>query len=99
MKNDYENMPELTKEQLALFKRISPEQHKKLRAGESVHILKNEEIVEVKKIGRPKKDLDEKENVVAIRLSKIFIERLKKKAGNIGWQTYAKQILEEHLTE
>lgn len=100
MKNyDYDNMHELTKEQLALFKQVSPEQHKKFSAIDTVHILKDGEIVEVRKIGRPKKSLDEKENIVAIRLSKIFIERLKKKAGATGWQTYAKQILEKHLAE
>ena len=97
---DWDEMPELTTEQLALFKRVSPERHKELSAIDTVQITKDGKVVEIRKLGRPKKKPEDKGNVVAIRLSKSFIKRLKEKAalsGNIGWQTYAKNILEEYL--
>jgi uncharacterized protein (DUF4415 family) len=98
LKSDHEIIPELTTEQLALFKQVSPEDHAKFLSIDIVRVIENGE-VKVKKVGRPKKKPEEKENVVAIRLSKIMIESLKKKAGDLGWQTYAKRILEEHLAE
>jgi predicted DNA binding CopG/RHH family protein len=97
---DYDEMPELTKDQLALFKRVSPERHKELSAIDTVHIIKDGKVIEIRKLGRPKKKPEEKGNVVAIRLSKSFIKRLKERAalaGSVGWQTYAKNILEEYL--
>lgn len=96
---DYENLPELTAEQLKAFKRVSPEQHKRFSEIETIQVLSGGKVVETKKIGRPRKHPHEKENVVSIRLSKAFLQRLKKKAGKIGWQTYVKQVLEKHLAD
>ena len=95
---DVENMPELSQEQLALFKRVSPDRYNQVSAIDTVRILKKDKVLKVKKLGRPKKSPEEKENIVAIRLSKAFIKRLKKRAGKTGWQTYAKKILEDHLS-
>ncbi len=97
---DYKNMPELTKKQLKAFSNISPKEHKKFAKADIVKVLKNGEVIENKKVGRPKKNIDEKENIVAIRLSTAFIQKLKERAmiaGNLGWQTYIKKVLEQHL--
>ncbi|MBM4253196.1 MAG: hypothetical protein FJ146_14600 [Deltaproteobacteria bacterium] len=50
--------------------------------------------------GRPKKPSDEKENIHSIRLSDKFLEKLKLRAVEKGfnaWQTYAKQVLAEDI--
>lgn len=50
--------------------------------------------------GRPAKDPDLKENIVSIRFSNVFLERLKSEARQNGytkWQTFAKDILAERI--
>ncbi len=85
---DLDTLPELSVKQLATIRKVSTKRHKVLK-----------EAVE-KQIGRPKKDLREKENIVAIRFSEHFLEKLKKLASKDGfpaWQTYAKKILSEYV--
>jgi len=87
---DYENLPELTTEQIATFKPITTEQHERFLTGT------------IRSVGRPKKSPSEKENIVAIRFSEVFLERLKAKAkanGFAAWQTYAKKVLAEDLEQ
>jgi predicted DNA binding CopG/RHH family protein len=51
-------------------------------------------------VGRPRKDPETKENIVSIRFSKKFLDKLKEKAEKEGyskWQTYAKHVLEENV--
>jgi predicted DNA binding CopG/RHH family protein len=77
-------------EQIATFKPITTEQHEQFLTGT------------IRSVGRPKKAPSEKENIVAIRFSEVFLERLKAKAkanGFAAWQTYAKKVLAEDLEQ
>jgi predicted DNA binding CopG/RHH family protein len=85
---DFESLPELNSEQVAALRRVSKSRHEELKSA-----------VE-KRVGRPKKASEEKENIVSIRFSNSFLDRIKRKAKEEGytkWQTYAKHILEEQI--
>lgn len=87
---DFESLPELNKDQIKSFKRISKVKHEKFKTAVKNHV------------GRPKKDPNEKENIVPMRFSKNFLDRFKKKAklaGYTHWQTYAKYILEKSISK
>jgi len=85
---DFENLPELNKSQLKSFKKVSGVQHNKFKKAV------------VKHFGRPKKDPALKENIVSIRLSNFFLDKIKKRAnseGYTGWQSFAKKVLTDYL--
>lgn len=86
--SDSDSLPELTDREIQSLRRVSKERHSALKEAVANHI------------GRPKKDPNEKENIVSIRFSKTFLEKLKRKAKEEGfskWQTYAKHVLEEEV--
>ena len=81
-------IPELTAKQLAAFRPVSRKRHQELKKAVAEHR------------GRPRKAPEEKENVVSIRFSKSFLDKLKAKAqeeGYSAWQTYAKDVLGEKI--
>lgn len=85
---DFDSMTELTEEQIASLRPVSKSEHKKLSLAVKRHV------------GRPRKPKAEKEELVSIRFSAIFLQRLKEKArqeGYTAWQTYAKKVLAEHV--
>lgn len=85
---DFENLPELNKSQLKSFKKVSGTEHNKFKKAV------------VKHFGRPKKDPALKENIVSIRLSNFFLDKIKKRAiseGYPGWQSFAKKVLTDYL--
>lgn len=86
---DYDNLPELSPEQLSTFKVVTRDQHARFKR-----------MTAKGRRGRPKKPSDEKENIHSIRLSDKFLEKLKLRAVEKGfnaWQTYAKQVLAEDI--
>ena len=88
---DYDNLPELTQEQLATFKPITQEKHERFK-----------QMVARGRRGRPRKSAQEKEHVHSIRLSDSFLQRLKNKAmekGFTAWQTYVKKVLSEDIEQ
>lgn len=85
---DFETMPELNDEQIKALKKVSKKRHTELKEAVQKHV------------GRPKKDPEKKENIVSIRFSRLFLDKLKRKAKEEGysqWQTYAKHVLEEKV--
>lgn len=82
-----------------LFRKPTEEQRIKIAAIDTVKIEKKDGRVEVKKVGRPKKAKEFKEEPIPIRLSQDFIRRIKIKANGTPWQTYAKEILAKHLDD
>jgi predicted DNA binding CopG/RHH family protein len=85
---DFEKLPELDADQISAFSRVKRARHSELKKAV------------VKSVGRPRKKIEDKENVISIRFSKSFLDRIKKKAkveGYSKWQTYAKHILEENI--
>lgn len=81
-------MPELSNEQIAAFRVVTPEEHARFASGK------------VRPRGRPKKSAAEKERPISIRMSASLIARLKKRAAAAGfdkWQTYAKKVLADDL--
>ena len=66
-------LPELTSRQLAAFRPVSKKRHQEFKKAVAEHR------------GRPKKAPDEKENVVSIRFSKTFLDKLKAKAQEDGY--------------
>ena len=86
--HDFDSMPELTEEQIASPRRVSKSEHKKLSLAVRRHV------------GRPRKPEAENEELVSIRFSANFLQRLKEKArqeGYTAWQTYEKKVLAEHV--
>lgn len=75
----------------------SSEMKAKLQSNAIINVHKKDGSIETKKIGRPKKQSDEKENIVSIRLSNNLIASLKKEAGEIGWQTFLKKIITDYM--
>ncbi|MBL8677320.1 MAG: hypothetical protein JNJ47_07920 [Alphaproteobacteria bacterium] len=85
---DFEKLPRLTDGQLKSFKKIPKDLHLKFKKAVK------------KQMGRPKKHPLEKENIVSVRFSPIFLKKLKDKAGQEGytaWQTYMKKILSDAI--
>lgn len=91
------DIPEQNIDDLKNFKDLSSERKKALQTNATINVLKKDGSVEVKKIGRPKKQSDDKENIVSIRLSNNLIASLKKEAGNMGWQTFLKKIITDYM--
>lgn len=87
---DYDSLPELSDEQLGSLRPVTAAEHRRFRDGT------------MRPVGRPKKAPGEKEKLVSMRFAPRLIAALKAKAkacGISGWQTYAKQILREHLAK
>ncbi len=86
---DFENLPHLSDEQLASFRKVTPEEHERFKRIVS----------EGKKVGRPLKPQEEKEHIRSIRISDHLLEAIKTKADKlgIGWQTYVKKVVSEDL--
>ena len=85
---DFDSMPELTEAKIRSLRRVSKSEHKQLSLAVKRHV------------GRPRKPEAEKEELVSIRFSANFLQRLKEKArqeGYTAWQTYAKKVLAEHV--
>lgn len=86
---DFDNLPELTPNQIGSFQVVSQDEHSRFT-----------QMITKGRRGRPKKPSNEKEHVHSIRLSDAFLKRLKRRAverGFTAWQTYAKQVLAEDL--
>jgi uncharacterized protein (DUF4415 family) len=98
---DFANLPALSASQLADFRQALSSQPEDIEAIRNIEVSESGELLLNRKVGRPRKDPAEKENVVGIRMSKEMIAQLKmlaeKEDQGIGWQTYAKLVLEKHL--
>lgn len=84
---DYDNIPPMTPEQLATFKKVDAQRHK--------------QFCDMKKLGRPKKPQEEKEIPVSIRFPSSLLTKIKRQAQkfNLPWQTFMKKFLDENLRD
>ncbi len=84
---DYDELPEMTPEQLATFERVSSE--------------RLQQQSEMRRVGRPRKSEKEKEIPISIRIPFRLLEQLKLQAeeAHLPWQTFMKKVLDDKLNE
>lgn len=77
---DFENLPELSADQIADFRKVTKETHQKFQ------------VTSVRKVGRPAKPVTEKEKQISIRFKPAMLKKIKEKARRNGYSSYQRFI-------